>query len=85
MVLAMSTELTTTSEVVKALGGLQKVAELTGRGRTNVVWNWTATTHFPPDTFLVMQAALERQGKSAPASLWRMIEPVSLEGERSAS
>ena len=74
-------ELTTTAEVIEALGGPQKVGMLTGR-KTKAAWNWTTFDHFPPDTFLVMQAELERQCKSAPASLWRMREPAPSEGER---
>lgn len=71
----MTAELTTTSAVVTALGGFQAVADLTGR-KYNAVWNWAQAQNFPPNTYLVMTEELQRLGKSAPASLWKMTEPA---------
>ena len=64
--------LTSTGDVIAALGGVQAVAHLTGR-EYDAAWNWKRFPHFPPDTYLVMTDALKAKGKSAPASLWRMV------------
>lgn len=61
--------LTDTRQVIKALGGLKAVMELTGRNY-NAAWHWTRKPTFPANTFVVMQQALAQQGKKAPASLW---------------
>lgn len=66
--------LETTKEVVKAVGGPAKAAEITGRNYS-AAWNWTKRGYFPPNTFLSLSAALREKGKQAPASLWRMDEP----------
>lgn len=68
-------ELTTTTEVIETLGGNPSVADLTGR-TAKAVSNWRAFNAFPADTFLVLTAALEQKGETAPVSLWRMVEPV---------
>ncbi len=68
--------LTTTEEVVHALGGTRAVAELTGRKYTAAA-HWAKFDTFPSNTFLVISAELERRGFSAPASLWNMQEPVA--------
>lgn len=65
------TELTTTTEVIDALGGNQPVAELTNRG-VQAVSNWRAWDHFPSNTYVVMLAALRALDKSAPDALWNM-------------
>jgi secreted protein with Ig-like and vWFA domain len=65
-------ELRTTREVVDALGGIQAVADLTGRNY-DAASNWPRFKTFPADTYLVMTRALTEQGKTAPASLWRMV------------
>lgn len=67
-------ELRTTAEVIEALGGVAAVALLTGR-KYSAAFNWKGFVKFPSDTFVVMQAALERAGFRAPASLWGMVEP----------
>lgn len=67
------TKLTTTKQVIDALGGFHAVAELTG-SNPKAAENWKRFDTFPSKHFLVMSAALERQGKSAPASLWGMTE-----------
>jgi hypothetical protein len=69
----MAEELCTTAEVVDALGGVQEVARITGR-KYGAAWNWLKFQTFPSDTFLVLTAALRAKGKSAPASLWGMVE-----------
>jgi ABC-type hemin transport system substrate-binding protein len=65
-------ELSTTEEVILALGGVRAVAELTGRKYT-AACNWANFQTFPPDTFVVMKAALTDRGYAAPNSLWRMV------------
>lgn len=67
-------ELETTSAVIDALGGTTKVARITGR-KLAAVSNWRDKATFPPATFLVMQHELRGVGKSAPASLWNMVQP----------
>ena len=67
-------KLTTTEQVIYALGGTRAVADMTGR-KYNAAHNWLGFDHFPPNTFLLMQAALEERGLTAPASLWKMMEP----------
>lgn len=67
-------ELTTTAEVMAALGGIAPVAALTGR-KYGAAFNWKGFPKFPADTFVVMQAALRAAGYSAPDSLWGMVEP----------
>jgi hypothetical protein len=64
-------EFTTTSTVIDALGGNTAVADLTG-SNPKAVWNWRGFTTFPSNTYVVMIAALEAKGMSAPASLWGM-------------
>jgi ABC-type hemin transport system substrate-binding protein len=68
-------ELTTANDVIDKLGGNQAVAKLTNR-KPNAVSNWRSFDAFPPDTFLVLTAALRERGESAPVSLWRMVEPA---------
>lgn len=69
----MAERLTTTKEVIAALGGLNSVAEITGSSY-KAVSNWGGFDTFPARHFLVMTAALRKRGKSAPASLWNMTE-----------
>lgn len=70
----MGDVLETTAEVIEAVGGPAKAAEITDR-KYKAVWNWTREKTFPPNTYLSLNAALREKGKSAPASLWRMDEP----------
>lgn len=72
-------ELTDAKSVIDELGGLKAVADLTGR-KYNAVWNWQNVGTFPPKTYLILTAALRERGKTAPMSLWRIVEP-----ERAAS
>jgi hypothetical protein len=71
-------QLTSTSAVIKELGGTRSVAALTGR-KYPAAHAWHRFDTFPPDTYLVMTAALKEKGKTAPASLWRMVEPEAAE------
>lgn len=74
-------ELTTTSEVIDALGGNRPVRALTGRTQDSAVSNWRAFGVFPPDTFVVMTSALARKGCKAPVGLWQQVEaPQELAG-----
>jgi hypothetical protein len=66
--------LDTTTAVMDALGGHPKVAILTNR-KPKAAWNWYKFEHFPPDTYIVMTAALAERGCTAPPSLWRMVTP----------
>lgn len=78
-------ELATTSEVIDALGGTTRVARLTGR-KLAAVSNWREKQSFPPSTFLVMQAALAKAERSAPATLWGMlVPPAALSDEAGAA
>lgn len=70
--------LTSASAVIDALGGTGAVARISSR-REQAVANWR-TRGLPPETYVVLTAELEKIGKTAPASLWRMVEP-----ERAAS
>ena len=79
----MTSELCTTVAVMDALGGTRAVADLTGR-EYGAAFNWRGFETFPPDTYLVMTQALEAQGKTAPPSLWRMVEGKSHPAEMGA-
>jgi hypothetical protein len=69
------TELSTTSEVIIALGGNGPVAELTS-STPKAVSNWRGFETFPSNTYVAMTEALREQGKTAPASLWGMKVPA---------
>ena len=63
--------LTTTKEVVTALGGTKAVALLTSRKYTAAA-NWSQKPTFPSNTFLQINGALAAKGLSADPALWRM-------------
>lgn len=65
--------LTSTVDVIDALGGIQATAELTGSSYKATA-NWKSFATFPANTYLVMTQALAGKGLSAPASLWGMRE-----------
>ena len=65
-------ELATTAEVIESIGGVPAVARLTSRNH-DAAERWKYQKHFPPDTYLVMQAELKARGLTAPPSLWRMV------------
>jgi hypothetical protein len=75
-------ELTSTSDVMDALGGNLAVAELT-QSTVKAVWNWRGFETFPSNTYVAMTNALLAKGKSAPASLWGM-KPALSEQESAA-
>jgi hypothetical protein len=64
-------KLTTTREVVTALGGTKSVARLTGR-KYSAAANWPLSGQFPANTYVAISAALAAIGKNAPPSLWGM-------------
>ncbi len=70
----MDRELTTTVEVMDALGGIPETAKLTG-AEYGTAWMWKPAGTFPPRYYLVMIEELKRRGFHAPASLWGMVEP----------
>lgn len=63
-----STVLTTTSEVIDALGA-QRIAELTGKAYKRV-WDWKADGAFPARYFAVMWLELVARGFLASPTLW---------------
>lgn len=71
----MGNELTNIDDVIRALGGLKEVAELTGRRSGSAVPMWRQRGAFPSNTYAVMIVALQERGKTAPASLWGMKSP----------
>lgn len=66
--------LTTTTQVMEALGGIAGVSALTGSpyGATE---NWRRARTFPARYFLVMFWALHNKGLTAPPELWRQVTP----------
>ena len=64
-------DLTSTSQVIDALGGNQAVVTLTGYSPQRVS-NWRGFQTFPSNTYVILTDALAKVGKSAPASLWGM-------------
>lgn len=66
----MDTQINSASEVIDALGGPVAVSQLFSL-RPNAVSQWK-TRGFPPETYVVLVAALAEKGFSAPASLWQM-------------
>jgi hypothetical protein len=71
-------ELSTTSEVMDALGGNASVVAITS-SNPKAVWNWRVSKTFPANTYVAMTEALRAIGKTAPASLWGMREPAQQE------
>lgn len=67
--------LTTTADVIDALGGNQEVSELT-RADAKAVFNWRGSK-FPAWTYLSIKSGLRAKGKTAPDSLWKMEPPLS--------
>ena len=74
--------LNSTIDVIDALGGTSAAAALTGR-TYNAAFNWRSFPTFPSNTFVIMTRALAERGKTAPASLWGMVE-VAPEQETAA-
>lgn len=67
--------LRTKEEVMTALGGIQRVCELTGSGYS-AAENWKRLASFPSRYFLVMTFALHEIGLSAPPELWGQVMPA---------
>ncbi|MGE0278443.1 MAG: hypothetical protein AB7R40_23855 [Nitrospiraceae bacterium] len=76
-------QLSTTREVMEALGGTSAVAKLTGRTYA-AAFNWLDFKTFPSNTYVAMTEALAAKGKTASASLWGMVEPPRSERESAA-
>lgn len=68
--------LATAEQVIDALGGLTATAALMGRGYTTASM-WQTTGRFPSNTYVAMTEMLAAKGKTAPASLWGMVEAPS--------
>lgn len=71
-------ELTTTEQVIEALGGLPKVMEMTGASYRRA-FNWKSSETFPSNTYAVMTEALKARKLTAPITLWGMIEQPTSE------
>jgi len=71
--------LCTPAEVIEELGGFRAVADITGV-KPKAAFNWKSFETLPSKTYIALIRALEAKGKTAPASLWGMVEP-----ERAAS
>ena len=71
------TALTTTDEVIDALGGNAKVAEIVS-GTPNAVRNWRTRLRgkFPAETYVALSQALKHKRLSAPSDLWGQIPPL---------
>jgi hypothetical protein len=68
----MKNNLETVEDVIAALGGQKRVAELTCRASVSAVPMWKIRKRFPAKTFTVLQGALRDLGLSAPNDLWGM-------------
>jgi hypothetical protein len=66
--------LSTTDDVIDALGGTGAVARLAGVG-SSAVSNWRTWSNFPPRTFLKLTEALAERNLTAPSWLWDMEPP----------
>lgn len=66
--------LTTTKDVIDALGGTTAVAHITGR-TYNCVHNWKGFKTFPSNSYVALIGALAAKGHSAPPSLFGMVLP----------
>lgn len=65
--------LKTASEVIDEIGS-DRLRELTGR-KSQHITNWRASGFLPHDFFLIMTEELAERECTAPAALWRIIEP----------
>ena len=72
----MTHQLACADDVIDALGGTAETARITGRSQ-QAISNWRARGSLPPETYLVMQAALAEIGLEAPPAVWRMDAPSS--------
>jgi hypothetical protein len=70
-------------EILKALGGVTKVAALMGASYQRV-HNWKVFGRLPPKTYIILQRALSDRGLAAPSSLWGIPERRSENLEKSS-
>ena len=68
--------LTSVDAVIDTLGGTGAVARKLGLG-PSAVSNWRAKQRINPELYLALQAELAAVGKTAPPSLWGMVERAS--------
>ena len=66
--------LRTAREIVFELGGYRAVADRIGV-TYEAVCGWVKMNNFPPRTYVSLLDALADRNKTAPYSLWRMVEP----------
>jgi hypothetical protein len=65
-------QLRTAEKVIEALGGLDRVCELTG-ANLKQAWNWYGRAGtFPSNTYWVMERALRRRGFAVDPRLFKM-------------
>ncbi|WP_345820444.1 hypothetical protein ABC766_00155 [Methylobacterium fujisawaense] len=65
--------LSTTGQVIDALGGTAELAKALGRKMT-VISNWRTGGSFPANTYLVLTEMLSAIECRAPAHLWNMVD-----------
>ena len=80
--MATNRPLSTASAIIDALGGNVPFLAIINQGvplqeqrRTTHASNYRSTGRLPPDTFLIVMAALEQRGLTAPPSIWKIREP----------
>jgi hypothetical protein len=71
----MARHVNKTDEAIKALGGVGKVAALTGVTE-EAVYNWI-NRGFPTDTYLILTRALNKRGYSVSDALWPFMRGVT--------
>lgn len=60
----------TADQIIRALGGLDAVVEMTGTNKKQA-WNWSGRAKvFPSAYYVMMQRELQRRGYKADPSLW---------------
>ena len=69
--------LDTTDEVIDECGGTVAFAKLIARDKQHVS-NYRSTGRFPPDTFLIVEAALKKRRCRAPSMLWSITDPAKM-------
>jgi hypothetical protein len=79
----MKQDLTTTGDVIDALGGTTAVSKIMGVALA-VVSNWRSMERFPAHTFLGLRDALRDAGFAVPEDLWRMTQTARPEPLRVA-
>jgi hypothetical protein len=66
-------QLSSSKDVVDALGGIAAVAAMTGRGYSAIAM-WRMSGVMPANTYVLLKKELRSRGLSAPDSLWGMTE-----------